>query len=437
MKIKRLLVLALSLILASTLAGCKSSKLFAEKKLENYTLTRVFNEKTFKVVKDGNKFAITEEDGTIRSLVDYGNVTYEYTNVDPNKEEEQTPTTTKAQTTTQAQTTTAQETTTEPQTTVDGTTSVEQTTTTQETTTKAPITSQKDDEEEETKVAYVSSEKVDDDLLGYTLVLTNLEKTELNGSSFTNLEGNAVIEKYLEGVYLDELTEASKAYSRGLIKADSATLESASGVPSKLTITITYNGKVNTVVWTFSEVGSSKVEVAKEGYAEKDYAKYTSEKNPVVTLEFVGYGKIYVQLFTDSKTDTNAMNYFIYLFKKHHYRSITLDQAADKNGSIFFGQSEDAPERSISTDSTPAVSNVRGTLSVVVKKDKANTSELLLNALANTEYNTNGYTPVGGIVDGFDVLDALSGITEEEALKLKVKVSIKYNGYTYTEPTFA
>ena len=65
MKVRKLFMLILSGVLLSlVLVGCGSSKkVFKESALENFTITRTFNDKTFEVKKNKNNYKVTDEDG--------------------------------------------------------------------------------------------------------------------------------------------------------------------------------------------------------------------------------------------------------------------------------------------------------------------------------------------------------------------------------------
>ena len=103
---------------------------------------------------------------------------------------------------------------------------------------------------------------------------------------------------------------------------------------------------------------------------------------------------------------------------------------------LAFGESKETLKKTVSTDTTMTYKNTRGTLSMMVLDNSEHTSKLILNTTTNTSYNTSGYTPIGGIVDGFTVLDSLMGLTADEFAKVKVTVSVKYNGYKYSQPDF-
>ena len=95
-----------------------------------------------------------------------------------------------------------------------------------------------------------------------------------------------------------------------------------------------------------------------------------------------------------------------------------------------------AEKKTVSADTTMTYKNTRGTLSMMLTDSSASTTKLVFNTTTNTSYDSNGYTPIGGIVDGFTVLDSLMGLTADEFANVKVSISVKYNGYKYSQPDF-
>ena len=279
---------------------------------------------------------------------------------------------------------------------------------------------------------YVVSASSDSTVASYYKTLQALKSLKIEGEDLVN---NEFISQYLDGVLLDKVTDAKKAYDRNLLTVKSVEIVKNGKAPKAVTIKVEYASKETEVKYEFSGVNSTKVEVLKEGTYDKDYKDQLSDENPVVTISFKGIGEVKVQLFKDF-ADSNVVKYFLYLFKEKFYKKAVVDEVPTTTNGIKFGKNENAPEKSVTVDSTPEVKNIRGTLSMVVVADSKNTSQLILNTTKNTTYDSNAYTPVGGVVEGFEVLDALMALTEEDYAKVSVKITVDYKNYTYSAPSF-
>ena len=388
MKVRKILPLILtSLIAVLTLVGCSAKTVFSEKSLKSFTLKRTYNEKTLVIEKEDNAYVVTQEDGTTKNYyLNYGSKTFELIKkVDEIK----------------------------------------------------TATGEKDENNQDiyttTTVDYVVSSASDSTVASYYKTLAAL--TSLKIENNTLKAGNELVSQYLDGVLLDKVTDAKKAYDRGLLTVNALEIVKDGNNPKSLNIKVEYASKETEVKYEFSNVGSTKAEVLKEGTYDKDYKNLLSDENPVVTLSFKGVGEVKVQLFKDF-ADSNVVKYFLYLLKEKFYKKAKVDEVPTTANGIKFGKNEKNPEKTVTVDSTPEVKNKRGTLSMVVVADSKNTSQLILNTSTNTTYDSNAYTPVGGVVEGFEVLDALMGLTEEDFAKVSVTVKVDYKGYTYSAPTF-
>ena len=388
MKVRKILPLILtSLIAVLTLVGCSAKTVFSEKSLKSFTLKRTYNEKTLVIEKEDNAYVVTQEDGTTKNYyLNYGSKTFELIKkVDEIK----------------------------------------------------TATGEKDENNQDiyttTTVDYVVSSASESTVASYYKTLAAL--TSLKIENNTLKAGNELVSQYLDGVLLDKVTDAKKAYDRGLLTVNALEIVKDGNNPKSLTIKVEYASKETEVKYEFSNVGSTKAEVLKEGTYDKDYKNLLSDENPVVTLSFKGVGEVKVQLFKDF-ADSNVVKYFLYLLKEKFYKKAKVDEVPTTANGIKFGKNEKNPEKTVTVDSTPEVKNKRGTLSMVVVADSKNTSQLILNTSTNTTYDSNAYTPVGGVVEGFEVLDALMGLTEEDFAKVSVTVKVDYKGYTYSAPTF-
>ena len=385
MKVRKFLPLILtSLIALLTLAGCSAKTVFSEKDLKSFTLTRTYNGETLVVTKEDDAY-ITTKGEDVHYYVNYGSKTFEYT-----KKTDEVKT----------------------------------------------ATGEKDENDQDiyttTTYEYVVSASSDSTVASYYKTLQALKSLKIEGEDLVN---NEFISQYLDGVLLDKVTDAKKAYDRNLLTVKSVEIVKNGKAPKAVTIKVEYASKETEVKYEFSEVNSTKVEVLKEGTYDKDYKDQLSDENPVVTISFKGIGQVKVQLFKDF-ADSNVVKYFLYLLKEKFYKKAVVDEVPTTTNGIKFGKNEKAPEKSVTVDSTPEVKNIRGTLSMVVVADSKNTSQLILNTTKNTTYDSNAYTPVGGVVEGFEVLDALMALTEEDYAKVSVKITVDYKNYTYSAPSF-
>lgn len=389
---KKILLMAVLAVAAFTLVGCNKTELFKEKDLNNFTATRTATNcvdgANYTLAKDGSNYALTNASGETLYYIDYGTETYQYIN---------------------------------------------------------NVTSDDEETEEDESSSYISSEVVDVDLSAITSSLLSIkeEDVEISGNvySFKILKNNSLLSPFMDNIKLDEQTDLIEGYTRGLITLTSASITVENKVPKTLDFSLTYGGKAISVSYSFSKFGSTEVSVYEESYTNKDYASNLTDNSPIVTLNFVGYGKVQVQLFGSSDySDADAVNYFIYLFKNGCYNKSVID--SEPSAAVYFGTTTKTIKKSITTDTSLDVKNTRGTLSMVVKtededENEVYSSQLILNLSDNsTTFDANAYTPIGGVISGFSVLDALEGISAEEFASVKVRVSIKYNGYTYTQPTF-
>lgn len=373
MKTKRLFVLLLcTLLVVLSLAGCKSPKLLNEKALKNVTIERVFNGETIVLKRVDNNYSFTEGDN-VKTFAKYKNVAFEYT------------------------------------------TSVKHTLS--------------EDEEEVTTTSF-NQTITTDTTYKYFELLEDLEKGSLD-----NLVDNELISQYLTGIKIEPQTDAKEAYDRGFLTISKVDLEESSKKPSKITISFSYAGTDYQVVYNFKDYGSTAISMPVETTEDKAYKAALSDKNAVVTFNFKGYGKIKVELFQDIK-DMNIVNYFLYLVKKGFYRNVSVNAQPSMSNGVIFGQSKETLKKTVDSDSTMTYKNTRGTLSMLITDSSESTTKLVFNSSTNTTYDSNGYTPIGGIVDGFTVLDSLMGLTEDEYASVKVTISVKYNGYKYSQPDF-
>ncbi|MCR5564777.1 MAG: peptidylprolyl isomerase [Gammaproteobacteria bacterium] len=390
MKVRKILPLILtSLIAVLTLVGCSAKTVFSEKDLKSFTLTRTVGEDTLVITKEDNAYVTVKGEGDAEEkhyYLNYASKTFELTKKTD--------------------------------------------------TVKVP-TGEKDENDkditEEKTYEYVVSASSESTVASYYKTLVALKSLKIEGDSLK--VGNEFISQYLDGVLLDKVTDAKKAFDRGLLTVKSVVVEKSGRAPKAVTIKVEYASKEVEVKYSFSNVNSTKVEVLKEGTYDKDYKDQLSDSNPVVTISFKGIGEVKVQLFKDFE-DSNVVKYFLYLLKEKFYKKAVVDEVPTTANGIKFGKNENAPEKTVTVDSSPAVKNKRGTLSMVVVADSKNTSQLILNTSTNTTYDSNAYTPVGGVVEGFEILDALMGLTEEEFAKVTVKITVDYKGYTYSEPSF-
>lgn len=408
---KRLLIIASLLMFSLLLVGCTEKSVFNEKSMNSYTVSSYLNDTLLKSIKkQDEKYIVTDSEGAVKYYMDFGNVTYEYTTYDVVTEAESNDDTT--------------------------TTTVETTTTEEGATTTTGDNS--GDNTEQVVTTYAQSETSTVELSDIEDSVLNIKNSSIkkDGSKyvFQDLVKNTILEGFMHDVYLDDRTELYAGYSNGLITLSNAYYTISGKSIENFYIEGTYNNQNFSLVYKFSEVGSTSFTFIEETYLDKVYVSQLDEENaPVITLNFKNYGKVEVKLFKD----LNSTLYFIYLLKNNFFDSAKVD--AKPSTSVFFGtNSKKTPDKTIATTSSPTISNKRGVLSLVVlDSDDKNTSQLVLNFGDNsTSYNKSGYAPIGGVISGFSVMDKLSGLTSDEYANVEVKITIKYNGFVYTEPTF-
>ncbi len=401
-KIKKFTGVVLTSLLVILLVSCDSSKALSNKSLDNYTMTRTvsgisMNESdlVYIVEKDLNSYKVTENEET-HFYMDFGSVTYEYKTEELKVEKE-----------------------------------------------SEPEGEESDGEEtsEDTKITYVTSTLVEVELSNVKEALESLTKGQLTLKekgvyALNSLKENAVISSLINGILLDDVTDLKEAYDRGLIEVDDATLTLDNNQVKDITIKFSYANQNIVINTKFSKIGETSVEIEPESTVDKAYNSYlASEKAPIVSLNFKGYGKIQVQLFVDENANFhNAVNYFLYLFKNNYYSKANVTSAS--TSLVKFGKASKELTQTISTNTTHDVQNKRGTLALIFHDDDDKlSSELIFNLGDNSkDFESKGYCPIGGIISGYSVLDSLSGISEDE--NVKVTITIKYNGFTYEAPNF-
>lgn len=392
MKKKILMISALifSLVL---LVGCKAQSLFNAKNYESFTLETTLDSQTlFTIQKSDNKYVVNEEDGSAKYYIDFGNVTYEYTKKETVVKVEET---------------------------------------------EENATEEKTDD----KPVEINSSLSNLELSSFIEGLSSITKDDVtvsgNTYTFKELVKNSKIGALMHNVYLDERTALYNGYVNGLIELKSAKITTNGKQVTSIDLEVNYNGKVFKVTHKLSLHNATTINFLEENYLSKSYKEHVKDENlPVVTLTFKGYGKVKVALFTETSQLENAIRYFMYLTKKNYYSKAQIDEVPTK--SIIFGSSTKVLSDTISTSKTPTIKNTRGVLSLkVLGENDAKTSQLVLNLNDNSsDFDKLGYTPIGGVIEGFDVLNKLSGLTSQDYKGIKVSVSINFNGYKYAEPLF-
>ncbi|MCR5741067.1 MAG: peptidylprolyl isomerase [Gammaproteobacteria bacterium] len=436
MKVRKLIALFLLVALVSlSLVGCASTnKEFKESDLESFTVSRTYNDETYTVEKNGVNYKETTVDGEVHYYKNYNTVTFEYT--DETFDQEIT-----SETSTSAEF-------------AYRTISLTSSTYVQS---KYYVVKEAEEGSESTEVEYVlcddeeynssytyynkvelvhyvASNSSDSTIAEFYTSLINLDE-----GAASNTEDNPLVAILLEGIYLDdsEKTEGRSAYESGFLTVSSVALEKDGNAPKTVTISLTYASKSLSIVYNYTKVNSTTFDTLNEDTTNLTYNNYLSDSNPTVTLTFEGYGSITLQLFVTDYDDSNVANYFLYCLKEKFYKKAAVDLSSTLKNGITFGSTEKKITKTVSVDSDLALKNTRGLLSMVVISDSTNTSQLILNTSTNTTYDTSAYTPVAGVVDGFEVLDSLTGLSEDIIKGVSVKISVKYNGYKYSAPTFA
>ena len=272
------------------------------------------------------------------------------------------------------------------------------------------------------------------DPANFEKLLINLKKSDVNKDELINLKNNTIISYLIDGISLDDQTvRLDNAYKYGLIECTSAKLEIKSSKLNKIDVTFKYGENDLVVTATFSDYGTktyySYFDVNEEGQ---------KPKSVYIDVKFGDYGTVrFESLALKNDAEVNALNYFLYLFKKGAYSKANIDSCT--TSIIMIGDQKEDVSKQIASkvNQTTTPSNKRGTLALKFTDDQSNpTQQFQINLTdLSSSYDTTS-TVIAGVIDGFSVLDEVSQLSTNVYNEIKIKISVTYNDYTYTEPTF-
>ncbi|MFH5880959.1 MAG: peptidylprolyl isomerase [Candidatus Izemoplasmataceae bacterium] len=140
-----------------------------------------------------------------------------------------------------------------------------------------------------------------------------------------------------------------------------------------------------------------------------DYQKYINESNPLVTMKIKGLGEIKLELFNDVAPNTVAN--FVTLIEKGYYNKLIFHRVI-RNFMIQGGWGADT-ECSIkgefkSNGFNNELKHTRGVISMArtMVKDSATGQFFIMHQ--NSHHLDGEYAGFGGMIEGFDVLDAIA-----------------------------
>ena len=260
----------------------------------------------------------------------------------------------------------------------------------------------------------------------------DLNKNADGSYSFKEGSEPKVYSLFMESFALDSRTMLKEGYDAGLIKIDSSKIYVSDGKLSLMNLFVVYNGENVGLTVTAKDHKVTKVTMPTETEAGKEYASNVNKTNAVVTLKFDKLGTIKFQLFSyEDEQMLNIVNYFVYLFKKGKYSKLGLTTVETNDVML---DSSKKMESTIKAPSKSTISNKRGTVAMsLLDTDDNSTQAFVINNSDNSSKDSS-LIVIGGVVEGFDVLDKLSQLTLEENETINVKISIKYNKFKYTKP---
>lgn len=285
------------------------------------------------------------------------------------------------------------------------------------------------------------------DPANFEKLLINLKKSDVNKDELINLKNNNIISYLIDGISLDDETvRLDNAYKYGLIECTSAKLEIKSSKLNKIDVTFKYGGNDLVVTATFSDYGTTKIDnFPVETSYDKTYYSYfdvneegQKPKSVYIDVKFGDYGTVrFESLALKNDAEVNALNYFLYLFKKGAYSKANIDSCT--TSIIMIGDQKEDVSKQIASkvNQTTTPSNKRGTLALKFTDDQSNpTQQFQINLTdLSSSYDTTS-TVIAGVIDGFSVLDEVSQLSTNVYNEIKIKISVTYNDYTYTEPKF-
>ncbi len=265
--------------------------------------------------------------------------------------------------------------------------------------------------------------------------ITKDDLNENNDGSYSFKEGSEpkVYSLFMESFALDGRTMLKEGYDAGLIDVNSTKIFISNGKLTLMNIFVQYNGENVGLTVNAKDHKVTKVTMPTETEAGKEYASNIDKNNAVVTLKFDNIGTIKFQLFSyEDEEMLNIVNYFIYLFKKGKFNKLGLT-TVETNDVLL--DSSKKMESTVKAPSKSTISNKRGTVAMTLLDSDDNSTQAFVINTGDNSSKDSSFIVVGGVIEGFDVLDKLAQLSLGENETIEVKVSIKYNKFKYNKPT--
>lgn len=279
-------------------------------------------------------------------------------------------------------------------------------------------------------------------------LLKALTKADVKDGSLVNLVNNSIVSSIIESVVLtsDKTVNLGTAYKNGLIKLDSAKVDISKSRINKIECSFPYGGETVVVTAEFKDYGTTEIQdFPVETSYDKTYYSYfdaneegQKPKSVYIDVKFGDYGTVrFESLVLENDAEVNALNYFLYLYKKGAYKKATVNSAT--SSILLIGDQAESITKTIASkvSKNNSPSNKRGTFALKFTDDSSNPSQqfqINLTDLSSSYDSTS--TVIAGCISGFDTLDAISQLTTDIYSTLDISIKVTYNDFEYTEPTF-
>ncbi|MFP4478701.1 MAG: peptidylprolyl isomerase [Candidatus Izemoplasmatales bacterium] len=172
---------------------------------------------------------------------------------------------------------------------------------------------------------------------------------------------------------------------------------------------------------------------------ELDYYAYLSDDNPLVTIKVSGYGTMKLQLFP-SVAENTVNNFIVYIqsgaYDGSSFHRIIEDfmvqggRLSDTNCPI----KGEFPSNGISNP----LSHDRGVISMARTNVKDSATSQFFIVHQDSHFLDINYASFGGLISGFNVLDALARVSTNDAdaplSKITIEsITVELNGYNLDE----
>ncbi len=215
----------------------------------------------------------------------------------------------------------------------------------------------------------------------------------------------------------------------------------------KLLLFILMNAIMFTLVACDSESGKKVYDVPREGAIilnELPYSGYLSSHNPVMIIEVEGMGEIRLQLFPD--VAPNTVNSIISYIQRGDYEDNDFHRVMenfmiqagklDEPYCMIKGEMNNNPDYDENND----LKHYRGVISMARVGGYYNSQTSQFFIVHNNSFGLDGeYASFGGVISGFNVLDFIASMQEQDTEQPYERVviediSVELNGYSPESP---